>query len=239
MKDIVDVFLNEIELAKIETGERVNHIHMKSLIATTTILFAAGTGTSTSTLRWSLLYMMMYPEIQAKVHQEIDVVISPTRKPQWADRSLLPYTEAVLLEIQRIRTVEATSFPRVASEDTKLAGYDILKGTVVVLNHWAVHNDPDVWAKPEEFRPGRFIDDDGKLRHREELMPFSKGHRQCVGENLAKMENFLFFTYILHTFTITKPSDAKAPSMNGIGGVILSPTPYQIVITERQRNDNL
>ncbi|XP_072023648.1 cytochrome P450 2J6-like [Amphiura filiformis] len=233
MKDIVDVFLNEIELAKIETGDRVNHIHLKSLIATTTVLFSAGTETSTSTLRWALLYMMNYPEIQKRVHQEIDAVVGPTCKPQWVDRSLLPYTEAVLLEIQRIRTVVAASVPRVASEDTKLVGYDIPKGTAVVFNHWAVHNDPDVWAEPEQFRPERFVDDDGKLRHREELMPFSKGHRQCPGENLAKMEIFLFFTYILHSFTITKPSDAETPSMKGISGIVLSPTPYQIVITER------
>ncbi|XP_072030577.1 cytochrome P450 2U1-like [Amphiura filiformis] len=199
-------------------------------------LVNAGTESPTSTLRWALLYMMKYPEIQAKVHQEIDAVVGPTRMPQWADRSLLPYTEAVLLEIQRIRTNLATSFPRVASEDTKLAGYDIPKGTFVIFNHWAVHNDPDVWAEPEQFKPERFVDDDGKLLHREELMPFSKGHRQCLGENLAKMEFFLFFTYILHSFTITKPSDAKAPSMKGISGVSLSPTPFQIVLTERKKN---
>ncbi|XP_072044317.1 cytochrome P450 2J2-like [Amphiura filiformis] len=234
MRDIIDVFLNEIELAKKETSDRASYIHRKSLTATAMFLFLAGTETSTTTLRWALLYMIMYPEIQAKVQQEIDTVVGRMRMPQWADRVLLPYTEAVLLEIQRIRTVLPLGVPHVASEDTTLAGYYIPKGTYVVANVWALHNDPDVWAEPDQFKPERFLDEDGKLSYREELIPFSTGNRVCLGENLAKMEVFLFFTYILHSFTITNPNDAKAPSMKGIGGITFSSTAFELTAKNRK-----
>ncbi|XP_072044319.1 cytochrome P450 2J4-like [Amphiura filiformis] len=234
MHDFIDVFLNEIELAKKETGDRTNYLHYKSLTATATFLFLAGTEPSTTTLRWALLYMMMHTEIQAKVQQEIDTIVGRMHMPQWSDRLLLPYTEAVLLEVQRIRTILALGTPHVASQDTKLAGYDIPKGTYVVSNVWALHNDPDVWNEPDQFKPERFLDEDGKLCHREELIPFGTGNRVCAGENLAKMELFLFFTYIMHSFTITKPHDAKAPSMKGIGGFTFCPTLYELIATDRK-----
>ncbi|XP_072020580.1 cytochrome P450 2J4-like [Amphiura filiformis] len=230
--DIIDVYLKEIELSKKEQSDRAEYIHLRSLIATTTFLFLAGTETTATTLRWALLYMIKYPEIQAKVQQEMDAVVGRTRMPQWADRLSLSYTGAVLLEIQRNRAVVTLGLPHVASEDTKLAGYDIPKGTYVVSNIWAVHHDPDVWAEPDQFKPERFLDKDGKLRQREELMPFSTGHRMCLGENLAKMEMFLFFTYILHSFILTKP-DAKPISMEGVSGGTFSPKPYEIVVKDR------
>ncbi|XP_072029611.1 cytochrome P450 2J4-like [Amphiura filiformis] len=233
MHDIIDVFLNEIELAEKEQGDRVDYIHLKSLTATASFLFLAGTETSSTTLRWALLYITKYPEIQAQVQHELDCVIGRTRMPQCADRALLPYTEAVLLEIQRIRTVLPLGLPHVASQDTKLAGYDIPKGTLVVSNIWAVHNDPDVWTEPEQFKPERFLDEDGRLRHRKELMPFSTGHRVCLGENLAKMEIFLFFTYILHSFVITS-GDVEPPSTKGVGGVTFGPKPYRIIAKYRK-----
>ncbi|XP_072020581.1 cytochrome P450 2J4-like [Amphiura filiformis] len=230
--DIIGVFLQEIELSMKEESDRTQYIHLKSLTATAMLIFLAGTDTTATTLRWGLLYMIKYPEIQAKVQQEMDAVVGRMRMPQWADRLCLPYTEAVLLEIQRIATIARLGFPHVAFEDTKLAGYDIPKGTYVVSNIWAVHHDPDVWAEPDQFKPERFLDEDGKLRQREEFMPFSTGHRVCLGENLAKMEMFLFFTYILHSFILTKP-DANSISMEGVSGGTFSPKPYEIVVKDR------
>ncbi|XP_072046686.1 cytochrome P450 2J6-like [Amphiura filiformis] len=234
IKDIIDVFLSEIDLVKKENDDRLRYINLKTLTSSAIFLFFSGSETSVTTLRWTLLYMMTYPEIQAKVQQEIDAVTGRMRMPQWADRLSLPFTEAVLMEIQRIRTVVPLGIPHVASADTKLAGYDIPEGSFIVSNIWALHNDPDVWAEPEQFKPERFLDEDGKLRHREEFMTFSTGHRVCLGENLAKMEIFLFFTYILHSFTLGKPSEMKAPSMEGISGVTFSPRSYELIAKNRK-----
>ncbi len=156
-------------------SDRGEFLHLKSLTATTVNLFVAGIETSSTTIRWTLLYMMAYPDIQGKVQQELDTVIGRNRMPEWNDRLELPYTEAVLREIQRIRTIAPLGFPHEVSKDTKLNGYDIPKGSLVFSNIWAAHNDPDVWSEPDQFKPERFLDENGKLRHREELIPFSIG----------------------------------------------------------------
>ncbi|XP_072038456.1 cytochrome P450 2J4-like isoform X1 [Amphiura filiformis] len=240
----MDVFLNEIEknaqntptddsgCTPPDTNDRVNFIHENSLTSTAIGLYLAGTETSATTIRWALLYMMTLPEIQAKVQQELDSVVGRSRMPKWADRLILPYTEAVLLEIQRIRTVVPLGVPHVAAKDNKIGGYDVPKGSLIVSNLWAVHNDPDIWTEPDQFRPERFLDEDGKLRHREEFIPFSAGHRVCLGENLAKMEMFIFFTYILHTFTIKNPYN-KPYSLKGVSGITFSPIDFEIVAENR------
>ena len=175
LHDIVDVFINEIQIILKENTDRRDFVNIKSLTATAVFLFLAGTETSVTTLRWALLYMMMHPEIQVKVQNEIDTVVGRNRSPQWADRLDLPYTEAVLLEIQRLRTIVPLGLPHVASEDTTLSGYDVPKGALIVSNIWAVHNDPNVWNEPDQFKPERFLDETGKVRHREEFLPFSTG----------------------------------------------------------------
>ena len=175
IQDIIDVFLNEIEVALQENTDRKDFINSKSLTATAVWLFLSGTESSTTTLRWALLYIMMHPDVQVKVQKEIDDVVGRNRLPQWADKSDLPYTEAVLLEIQRLRTIVPLGAPHVASADTTLAGYDIPKGSFIISNIWAVHNDLNVWSEPDQFKPERFLDINGKLRHREEFMPFGTG----------------------------------------------------------------
>ncbi len=176
VNDFIDLFLKEIKSAKNEISDGGEFLlSFKSLSATAVNLFMAGIETSSTTMRWALLYMMAYPDVQGKVQQELDSVIGRNRMPGWKDRLELPYAEAVLREILRIRTIAPLGFPHEVSQDTKLNGYDIPKGSLVFSNIWAVHNDPEVWFEPDQFKPERFLDENGKLRHREELIPFSIG----------------------------------------------------------------
>ena len=97
LKVFIDVFLQEIE-RHTDDEDISRYINHESLVATTSVLFMAGTETSTTTLRWALLYMVTYPEVQAKVQQEMDRVVIDCA-PRWSDRLNLPYTQAVLLEV--------------------------------------------------------------------------------------------------------------------------------------------
>ena len=90
LRDILDVFLSEIEDTLKENTDRKDFVSDKSLIATAVFLFLAGTETSVTTLRWALLYLIMHPKVQAKVQHEIDTVVGRNRLPQWADRLNLP-----------------------------------------------------------------------------------------------------------------------------------------------------
>ena len=138
-------------------------------------LFAAGTETSSSTMKWGCLFMCLHPDIQTKVQEELDREVGRDRMPRLTDRPNLPYTEATLMEIQRRGSITPFGVPRAPSVDTKLSGYDVPKGTVIMPNLWAVHHDPAIWKDPEEFKPERFLDDEGRLVRREELIPFSIG----------------------------------------------------------------
>uniref|UniRef100_A0A4W4H4M5 Uncharacterized protein n=1 Tax=Electrophorus electricus TaxID=8005 RepID=A0A4W4H4M5_ELEEL len=96
-----------------------------SLCYTILDLFGAGTEATSTTLLWSFIYMMKYPEIQGKVQAEIDRVIGPTRQPCMADRPNMPYTDAVIHEIQRMGNIVPLNVPRITHKDTTLGGYFI------------------------------------------------------------------------------------------------------------------
>ena len=167
-RDYIDVFLTEIKLQK-------SHLNEKTLISTIQALFIGGSHTITTTLRWALLYMIAYPEIQRQVQQELDTYVGLERLPRLSDIPNLPYTRAVLFEVQRIATVAPLGFTHSAADDTTLCGFSIPKGAVLVSNIWAVHNDPKLWREPTNFDPSRFLDSSGSLLERPEWIPFSTG----------------------------------------------------------------
>ena len=139
-------------------------------------LFIAGTETTSTTLKWALLYMITNEKIQRKVQEELDTVIGPDRMPSLRDRPNLPYTEATILEIQRKASIVPLGVPRATVRDTVLHGYDIPKGTVILPNLWAVHHDPEIWKNPDQFNPERFLDPEtNEVIQREELIPFGLG----------------------------------------------------------------
>ncbi len=174
LKDYIDVYLDEIN--QVEGTDRASNINERNLIATVIHLFAAGSETTVTTLRWAILYMIGYPEIQTKVQQEIDAVVGRERLPNLSDKDKMPYTEATLMEVQRIATIAPLGVPHRASEDTTLCGgYTIPQNALVISNIWAIHHDHDVWKDLDLFRPERFLDGNTFKQQPEEYLPFSVG----------------------------------------------------------------
>ncbi|GCC35246.1 hypothetical protein chiPu_0013729 [Chiloscyllium punctatum] len=104
-----------------------SYFHEDNLMYTTINLFAAGMETTSTTLRWGMLLMMKYPEIQKKVYEEIIRVIGSERPPRVEDRKDLPYTVAVIHEIQRFGDVVPTSITHETTADVNFRGYFIPK----------------------------------------------------------------------------------------------------------------
>ena len=214
---------------------------LKSLISEDHVLmsmadmFAAGSETLTSTLLWMILLFNNHPEVQAKVHQELDEVIGRTRLPSLKDRKSLPYLEATLAEVLRLRPVAPLGVPHKALVDTTLNGYNIPKDTTLIVNLWAIHHDPKHWENPSEFDPERFLDKNGNVVSPATMsyLPFSAGRRVCLGELLAKVEVFLFAAQILHQFKIENPPGCPLPSLEGDVGMGLKPKPFQVCIKRR------
>ena len=111
---------------------------------------------------------------------EVDEVIGSGRQPSMKDKINMPYTEACLLEIQRMADIIPLNVPRCPTQDIKLGGQVIPKGSNVIFLFYAAHRDPEVWGDPYVFRPERFLDEDGKVFGRDRIMPFSLGKHSMV-----------------------------------------------------------
>ncbi|KAI8496932.1 cytochrome P450 2 sub U member 1 [Branchiostoma belcheri] len=161
-------------LLEVEKQEKVEGLTEENVMYMALDLFLAGIDTTTNTLMWSLLYMILNPDIQHKVQQELDAVVGEGL-PALSHRSQLPYVNACLLEVMRIRPI--VPLPHHATtESVKVQQYDIPKGTQVVLNLYSVHMDPAYWPDPDRFDPGRFLDAEGNCRNKpESFMVFGGG----------------------------------------------------------------
>ncbi|XP_023372804.1 cytochrome P450 2U1 isoform X2 [Otolemur garnettii] len=181
----------------------------------------------------SLCFGQRFDYTNKKVHEEIERVIGPNRAPSLTDKAQMPYTEATIMEVQRLTVVVPLAIPHMTSERTVLQGYNIPKGTMILPNLWSVHRDPAIWEKPEDFYPNRFLDDQGQLIKKETFIPFGIGKRVCMGEQLAKMELFLMFVSLMQSFTFALPKNSEKPILTGRFGLTLAPHPFNIIISKR------
>ncbi|KFP18514.1 Cytochrome P450 2W1, partial [Egretta garzetta] len=187
--------------------------HDANVLASALDLLMAGTETTSVTLQWAILLLMKHPEIQKKVHAEIDRVLGPDSLPTFEDRKNMPFTNAVIHEVQRFVTL-LPHVPRCTSVDTHFKGYFIPKGTTVIPLLTSVLLDKTQWETPDEFNPNHFLDADGNFVKKKAFLPFSTGRRNCIGENLATMELFIFFTGLIQKFTFKPPPGVKESELD-------------------------
>uniref|UniRef100_G1MT58 Uncharacterized protein n=1 Tax=Meleagris gallopavo TaxID=9103 RepID=G1MT58_MELGA len=147
-----------------------------NVLASALDLLMAGTETTSTTLQWAVLLMMKYPEIQKKVHAEIERVLGPDCLPTFEDRKNMPFTNAVIHEVQRFVTL-LPHVPRCTSADTHFKGYFIPKGTTVIPLLSSVLLDKTQWETPDEFNPNHFLDADGNFVKKKAFLPFSTGYQ--------------------------------------------------------------
>uniref|UniRef100_A0ABM5FCE1 unspecific monooxygenase n=1 Tax=Pogona vitticeps TaxID=103695 RepID=A0ABM5FCE1_9SAUR len=230
-RDFIDCFLIRMEQEK-KNG--VSEFTPENLVASVLDLFAAGTETTSTTIRYGLLILQKYPEIEEKVHEEIDRVVGRARVPCIADRGQMPYTDAVIHEIQRFISLVPLSAPHSVAKDTPFRQYVIPKGTVIfpALNS-ALYNSKE-FPNPTEFDPQHFLNKDGTFRKSDHFMPFSAGKRICAGEGLARMELFLFLASILQHFKLKPLKDPKEIDISPLmSGTVTFPRPYQLCVLPR------
>ncbi|XP_014872074.1 cytochrome P450 2K4-like isoform X2 [Poecilia latipinna] len=230
-RGVADAFLIRQQQHK-ESGITDSHYHNDNLLATIMNLFAAGTETTSSTLRWAFLLMAKYPKIQDQVQQELRNVIG-SRQVQVEDRQNLPFTDAVIHETQRVASILPLAISHRTSQDITFHGYFIEKGTPVIAVLTSVLQDESQWEKPNVFYPGNFLSKDGKFLKRDAFMPFSAGRRACPGESLARMELFIFFTTLLQHFRFSPPPGVTEEELDLTPrvGATMSPQPHTLCVT--------
>lgn len=232
LRDITDAL---IDAASDIDGDEMKRLGLNERQITGTVneFVGAGFETVASTLEWSLLYMASHPGIQSKVQEEIDRIVGIGRYPRLKDKGNLPYTEATILELLRITSLAPLAIPHKTTRDTCIGGYSVPKDTDVYINLYSVHMDSS-WGDPKIFRPERFLMSTGQVDASiaENILPFSAGRRRCVGEHLAKVELFLFFSYMLQQFKYTPPPN-ESLNLEANFGLTLKPNRYKLVATPR------
>ncbi|XP_078521501.1 cytochrome P450 2J4-like [Lissotriton helveticus] len=229
-QDLLDFYHTKISRDSQDVASTFDEHNMVRLAAD---FFLAGTETTTTTLRWALLHLVNQPEIQENVQKELDDVLGESQIIHYEDRKRLPYTNAVIHEIQRISSIVPIGLFRKTVNETSLQGFNIEKGSLIIPNFSSALFDPDHWETPQQFNPGHFLDNEGKFKNNEAFMPFSAGHRVCLGETLARIELFIFFTSLVRSFNFRLPNGVKHINMDPMFGGTLQPQPYQICVVCR------
>ncbi|CAG0918415.1 unnamed protein product [Notodromas monacha] len=173
-RDLIDMFF--LEQAKMEkSGVEGHHYTDLHLAAALCDLFISGAETTTSGLRWLLLFLIENPECQEKIHDEIDAVIGNERCVQWADHKKMHYTQAAIHEAWRLPGVTSNAIDHRLIADMEIGGYHVPKETIIVPLIRSVHSNPKYWDNPLEFKPERFLDKNGEFQipNKDAYMPFS------------------------------------------------------------------
>ncbi|KAL0439009.1 UNVERIFIED_CONTAM: cytochrome [Sesamum latifolium] len=148
------------------------------------VLLIAGTDTSAGTMEWALSLLLNHPHVLKKAQLEIDNHIGHDRLIDEADIAELPYLRCIVNETLRLYPAGPLLIPHESSEQCTIGGYRVPASTMLLVNVWAIHNDPKNWEDAREFKPERFEGLEGN-RDGFKLMPFGSGRRGCPGEALA------------------------------------------------------
>ncbi|MFN8371924.1 MAG: cytochrome P450 [Anaerolineae bacterium] len=179
-----------------ETGEVMddNLLHDEILIT-----FFAGHETTASLLTWTWYLLSQHPEVEAKLHAEIDSVLGG-RAPTMADIPNLKYSKMVLDEALRLYSPVAIT-AREAMADDVIDGYAIPKGSLVALFPYATHRHPQFWERPLAFYPEHFSEEQVEARPRYAYYPFGAGQRICIGIHFAQMEALISLVTLAQQFS--------------------------------------
>ncbi|MQM10445.1 hypothetical protein Taro_043330 [Colocasia esculenta] len=200
-------------------------------------MITAGMDTTAISVEWAMTELIKNPGVQAKAQEELDRVVGRDRIMTEADFPNLPYLQWVAKEALRLHPPTPLMLPHKANADVKLAGYDVPKGSNVLVNVWAIARDPAVWKDPLEFRPERFADEDVDMKgHDFRLLPFGAGRRVCPGAQLGINIVQSILGHLLHQFRWEPPQGMRLEDIDmseNPGLVTYMHTPLQAVATPR------
>ncbi len=179
-------------------------------------IFVAGTETTGTALVWALHLLSLNPEPARRLRAEVADVLGADA-PTGDRLRLLTWPRAALREALRLYP-PAWALRRVVDEPLQIGEHTVPAGARLIVSSYVTHRHEGVWARPEQFDPGRWLVD--QQRHRFAYFPFGAGAHQCVGNTFAQLEGDLVLTRVAQRFRLdplparrtgTKPAIALTP----------------------------
>ncbi|KAL8477003.1 hypothetical protein ACS0TY_029343 [Phlomoides rotata] len=193
--------------------EYYTDVVIKSIIM---VMLLAGTDTSWVTIEWGMSALLNHPEKLEKAREELNNIVGNNRVVNESDIHKLPYLQNIISETMRLFPAAPLLVPHEASADLKVAGYDIPRGTILLVNAWAIHRDPTVWEDPTTFKPERF---EGGEFGPSKFLPFGMGRRSCPGIGLAQRVVSLTIASLIQCFDWQRIDDGLVDMGEGKTGI--------------------
>ena len=199
--DFIDILLTSQDAS----GETLSDSDIMSEM--NTFLFE-GHDTTASGVSWTLYMMGLHPDIQSQCREEIRSVLGERQRVEWEDLDSLKFTSLCIKESMRLFP-PVPSITRVLNEDLKVADYVIPRGTPVNIPIFLLHRHPKYWEHPDKFDPNRFLEEKPGGSNFS-YIPFSAGHRNCIGQKFALTEELIVVARVIHRFELESvPNEAK------------------------------
>ncbi|KAJ4967275.1 hypothetical protein NE237_019124 [Protea cynaroides] len=179
-------------------------------------LLSAGTDTSSGTMEWAMSLLLNHPKVLKKAQAEIDASVGQDRLLEESDLSNLPYLHCIISETLRMCPAAPLLVPHESAEECIIGSYTVPCGTMLLVNTWAIQNDPKLWVEPTEFRPERMEGIEG-VRNGFKLMPFGSGRRGCPGESLAMRVVGLALGSLIQCFEWERVEEEMVDMKEGTG----------------------
>lgn len=170
------------------------------------VLFMAGHETTANVLAWTWYLISQTPEVEAKLHDELESVLAG-KVPEMADVDKLKYTRAILDETMRLYP-PVPILSRQAQDEDEIRGKKVPPGSIMLIVPWLIQRHKKYWDKPDHFIPERFMPDAPKPI-KFTYIPFSAGPRVCLGKNFGIVESVLSIAMLAQRFRLSMPAGTK------------------------------
>ena len=198
--DMLDMLMQ----ARDEDGVGLSDREIRDQMVT---FIVAGHETVASAMTWALALLADTPPWQERAQREVDTVLEG-RPPTIADLPNLPIVRAILDESLRLYP-PAWLITRSSPEVAEFDGWQVPAGALIIMSPWLLHRHPDLWERPDEFDPGRFLEN-GVGRW--SFIPFGAGPRLCIGRDFALLEGVLLLASLLGSFRVDFPPGQGVPA---------------------------
>ncbi|KAL8477010.1 hypothetical protein ACS0TY_029350 [Phlomoides rotata] len=194
-------------------------------------MIVAGTDTSAVTIEWAISLLLNHPRVLQTARAELETKVGLHRLINEDDLPNLPYLRHIILETFRLFPAAPLLLPHQPSEDIRVGEYDVPRGTIVFINAWAIHRDPEVWEDPMSFKPERF---EGKEVEPHKLMHFGMGRRACPGSGLAQRVVGVALGSLIQCFDWERVSTEEVDLAEGVGLTMPKLQPLKAMCKSRE-----